>query len=277
MQLTKRILLTVMEGGFLLLLSILTIAIAAFLHSFANVSAEYGLLLSSVLPLSGLLVIQARTRKWKREYDAARWLGRQPELSLHPNRAKFLRLIRRSLLWAPSAFVSFVLFFFPVATHLTHPFSHYLKHYRIPIPSTWTVLSPPFAPEEYRYARALISSGTTGRFGITPFWDKDASFSVATFGSVGPNCVHAALDERRKHAKEVSRKEFHLGGATMACWQYLPSKEMRFWHALPKPYWQIDCDTGTDKFERDLYADFSGREQDIPAFYRVLEHVTRTD
>jgi len=271
MRLTKRILLSLMEVGFLVFLFILTSALAIFLESVAKIHYEYGLLLGTAFSLYGWFLTQKSTRQWKIEYDAARWIEKRSKLTLHPHRARYLRLARRSLLWVPSAFASLVLFFFPIATHLVHP-SVRLKHYRISLPWTWTVLLPLFVSEEYSYVDALISANPLGRLGVTPFWDTDTSFSVVTFGSFGhPN------EHRRDGATQVSERDFNLGVSTLACWQYLPSDKMRFWHALPKTYWQIDCDISGSRFDLDFWAQFSGREQDIPAFYGVLEHVTRTD
>ncbi len=176
MRLTKRIVLTLIEAVFLLFLSILTIALAAFLKSALNVPHEYGFLLGSAFSLYGLFIIQGITRKWKTEYDAARSIRRRIEVILHPSRARFLRLVQRSLLWLPSACASLVLFFFPIVTHFLHPFSQYVKHYRIPAPWTWTMLSPPFGPEEYSYTHALIGISMTGRFGVHLFGTKTLRF-----------------------------------------------------------------------------------------------------
>lgn len=270
MRLTKRILLTLGEAALLLFLSTLTIVLAVFLKDMMNVPHSYGFLLGSVLSLWILLRIQARTLKWKYEYDAEKWIRGRSELSLHPNRPRYLRIVH-CLLWLPSGCASIVLFFFPVATHLVHPSLH-LGNYRLSLPWTWTVLLPPFTQGEYSYFDVLISTSPAGRLGVTPFWEKDASLSVATFGSFGRENEH-----RRDGATQVSRREIHIAGRVVACWQYVPSENLRSVYALPKGYWKIDCDIPASTPDLDFYAEFSGLGQDIPAFYYVLEHVRKTD
>ncbi len=92
----------------------------------------------SSLTVVEFFLFRRRTRPWKIEYDAVAFELNRAERRLHPRRARYKRIIGRTLLWAPSAVAAFVLLFFPVVSHLVHPSSRYLLRYRIPIPWTFT-------------------------------------------------------------------------------------------------------------------------------------------
>jgi acyl-CoA synthetase (AMP-forming)/AMP-acid ligase II len=50
-----------------------------------------------------------------------------------------------------------------------------------------------------------------------------------------------------------------------------------YWYAGTEPLWSIDCGTPPGVGTRNMYAWFVGREQDIPAFYRIIEGVRLVD
>jgi hypothetical protein len=278
MHLLKRLLLLAMEVGVLVLGYVLTVTITAYLDS------KSALVAGLVLTVFSVWVIRKKTEKWKLEYDAASWMANRS--ARQPRQARHIRLLRRYLLWCPSVCAALVLFFFPVASHFAHPRSHYLKHYRVPIPWTFTVL-PSLGPlREYSYVDALVSSSGKGRFGVTPFWDSEQVFSRMSFGSVGPNGAfefdHKMMELRRDGAAQVSRRDFRLGDVAVICWQYLPQNRrgIRFWlgHSYDsRLLWEIACETPVDVHVRDFYASFYGRSEDISAFYTVLQRVTLTD
>jgi hypothetical protein len=210
----------------------------------------------------------------------------QPARQLHSARARRVRLLKRCLLWVPSGCAAFVMFFFPIATHMLHPCSHYLKHYRVPIPWTFTVFSSPGRSDEYAYVNVLLSRTGKARFGVTPFWDRGRVFSRMTFGSVGPKAPfefnHGTTTSMREGATQISSGEFRLGGVILSCWQYLTPH--RRWlpillgHSYDgRPLWEVICETPLDVKTRDFYASFNGNFDDIPAFYAVLQGVTLSD
>jgi hypothetical protein len=288
MRLIKRALLTVIEAGILVFGFILTFTLALAWTDFVESSEsipEITILFvffgGLALTILGLLLFQRKTRRWNLEYDAARWLATRAERQQHPNRARHPRLIRRYLLWLPTACAVLVLFFFPVTTHFLPPCSHYLKHYRVPIPWTWTVFSPLGTPEEYSYTNALISIGALGRYGVTPFWKDHTLFSVATFGSVGPDGAfdfnESQREERLRGATNTSRRDFQFGKTYLTCWQYFPASKSQVWNLVPEDYLEIHCSTPSSVHERDFYANFYGEKDHSLLFYKVLQRVTPID
>jgi hypothetical protein len=285
MRVLKRISLLALEITVLLVGTVLTVAIAAFLVDprFEFLALVTGLVVTAV----SLIVVRRKTRRFKIEYDAANWMASRSYRKLHPTQARYLHLLRRCLIWFPTLCAVFVLFFFPVASHIVHPRSRFLRHYRVPIPWNFMVFSSsPGLPEEYSVVNALASSSGKGRFGITPFWDQEYVPSLMVFGSVGPNgsfeTNHLASESRRNGAAQLSKRIFQLRRADLTCWQYLSpqSRAARFWlgHSYDdRPLWEIACETQVDVHDRDFYALFYGRWEDIPAFYNVLQNLTSTD
>jgi hypothetical protein len=172
MRPTQRLLVFLTEAGVLAVGVALSFAVAALFDS--GWTFGFGL----ILTVMEFIAFRRRTRPWKIEYDAVGWEFSRVDRRLHSPRARNKRIIRRALLWVPSALAASVLFFFPVATHLGHPGSRHLAHYRVPIPWTATVLSFP----SIDLVAALVNSSRAGRFGVTPFWDKEPLLSFMTFG-----------------------------------------------------------------------------------------------
>jgi len=280
----KRLLLFALETTVFVIGTVLAVAIAALVDPrFAIFAFVIGL----VVTAASLIVIRRKTRRFKIQYDAANWTASRPFRQLHPKRAKYLHMLRRCLIWFPTACAAFVLFFFPVASHIVHPRSHFLRHYRVPIPWNFMVFSSsPGPPEEYSVVNALASSTGKGRFGITPFWDREYMPSLMVFGSVGPNgsfeINHMSAESRRKGAAQLTKRDFQLGRFNLSCWQYLSHQNWanRVWlgHSYDdRPLWEIACETPVDVRDRDFYALFYGRSKDIPAFYNVLQNITSSD
>jgi len=176
----------------------------------------------------------------------------------------------------PSALAALVVFFFPVATHLAFPLSHYLRDYRVPIPWTATALS--LSQGGLDLVVALVSSTGEGRFGVTPFWNRKPAFSsLMSFSSwtdVDTIDYVYAKEAVREGATQVVHRQFMLGGLPLSCWQYLPTKNVfRNPLLVGGSIWTVNCETPPRVRQRNLYASFYGMESDIPAFYKVIEGV----
>jgi hypothetical protein len=281
MLLIKRVLLFGAEAGILAVGFVSAFVLPKLMESILENSGGFAFFGGLAFTIFAFLFVQWKTRKWKMKYDAERWLASRVERRFHPKRAKYSRLIRRRLLWLPSVCAALVVFFFPVTTHLLHMRSRYLKHYRVPIPWTWTVFSPVGDTGEYSYINALITMGAMGRYGVTPFWKERPSFSVTTFGSVGPNGAfdfnESLREQRLRGATNVSQRDFQLGKATLTCWQYFPAHSSRVGKLAPNDYWEIACSTPASLRDRDFYAYYYGGTDKVLPFYKVLEHVTPID
>lgn len=127
---------------------------------------------------TGFFFLRARHGPWKITYDAARWEFERVERRLHPSRARFKRIAWKILICLPSALAAFVLFFFPVSTHLVHVSSRCFGPFYIPVPWTETVLAAGDQAIE-----AYLDTSNAGRFGITPFRGVPVRFSLLGFGA----------------------------------------------------------------------------------------------
>jgi hypothetical protein len=293
MRLIKRFLLFVCELGILgfgfVFSLVLAVATAMGINSSQeSVSIEVaafssGLLCGLILTGVGMAAMRRKTRPWEIECGAAEWAASRAERKSHPRRARYKRIAKRILVWAPSAIAAGVLFLVPVATHLVHPSSHYLRYYRVPIPWNMMVFSPPSAPSGYGIVEAFGSSGGMGRFGVTPFRIGDplqrteALSSGMVFESIDPGTERFGFSRergasRRGRAGQASGREFQLGGVRFTCRQYV-ERGWRWASGTEAPWWEIDCETPVDVRERNLYARFVGRERDIPVFYEIIEGV----
>ncbi len=163
----KRVVIFASEVGVLLVGLTASELLAATL---AYLSVSEGLALTVgfvgfLLTIGGWLILRREMRPWKLEYDAAGWAPDRAERKEHPRRAKFKRMLRRTLLYGPSAIAAMVLFCLPVATHLLHPSSRYLRNYRVPIPWSYVVFSWP----EYSNVMVMARSDGSGwPFRMTP-------------------------------------------------------------------------------------------------------------
>ena len=143
MRTIKRVLIFVSEIGVLVSGLVVSIALAGFVDhftSFDNALAPITFVCGLLLTAAAFLVFLRKNRAWKFQYDVVGWEISRAHRKLRPRCAQYKRMVRRTLVWAPSALAALVLFFFPVASHLLHPGSQYLRHYHVPIPWTVTVL-----------------------------------------------------------------------------------------------------------------------------------------
>jgi MFS family permease len=182
----KRFILSVSELGVLVVGFFLSFTFANFLaHIFTtseNWLASVTLLAGVAATIFGFVVVRRKTRRWKFEYDVVSWTISQSARKLHPTRASYKRMAKRVLVWVPSAIAAGVLLFFPVATHVVHPNSHYLRHYLVPIPWTFAVFPSPGGTAPY--STVVAFGGSNGQLGFAPFWDHRRLPSVLAVGSI---------------------------------------------------------------------------------------------
>ena len=259
----KRFLVFATEALVLLVGVVLSFAVAGYFDS--GWTFCVGLLLTIV----EFFRFRRRTLSWKIRYDAVGFELSRAERRLHPRRARYRRIIGRTLLWLPIATAAFVLLFFPVATHVVHPGSRYFEHYRIPIPWTFTVYE---SPSGYAWVNVLSSNSSTGRFGMTPFWDREPLFSLMTFANY--NFRSEFRQTRRRWAAQLLRKDYRLGDVPLTCWQYEApdDKFPRRQFLGAGPYWEVVCETPAVN-RLSFQATYLGQGDDIPAFYKIIEGV----
>lgn len=232
-----------------------------------------------LLTIGGWLVFRRKLRPWKLEYDAVGWELGRAERKEHPGRAKCKRMLRRTLLYVPSAIAAMVLFCFPIMSHFAHPSSQYLRNYRVPIPWNYVV----FAWPEYSFVEVMArSDGSRWPFSMTPLWDSNLRFSIMVFGSARADADFEFNDKmanvRRIGATRVVKREFRLDTVALTCWQFIPAQQRRGvsfgWAYLPWPYYEVNCRTAADVRQYNFWSSFDGRESDLPLFYSVISGVT---
>jgi hypothetical protein len=271
MRQSKRLVLFAKELGILFLGFLLSVAFGgslAFIGSnLAGFAFYFGLLLTAVV----FFLFRRKNRPWKIEYEATGWILSQAERKSHPTRAKYKRIIQRALLGLPSATAAFVLFFFPLASHLIHPHWRYSSAYRVPIPWIVTVLFPTGGD-----VVGLLSSSGPGRFGVTPFWGREQLFSLMTFAGWTADVFVPDQARPPEGAVQPYSRHFNVGSTGVNCWQYLPPLGKRFRGALGAKLsgdWMVACETPFDVREH-FYASFHGSEEDLPTFYKIVAGVT---
>lgn len=287
----KRILILASEVGVLVFGCVFTLALvlgsANYFRSREPFDYRNGcllllIILFGLLPTSvGFMAIR-RTRPWKPEYDSAAWALARAKRRLHPTRARYKRIALRIIVWVPSMIAALVLFFFPVATHLLHPSSKYFTHYRVPIPWTFTVFQGGYRQPANSWVDVIFSSSGRGRFGMTPFpmapfWHELQPISHVVFESNtnGDTFDYSGMMEaRRRGATDVLNRELRLGDVACTCWQYRPERphHQLFWPDIWS-VWRVDCGTLAAVHRQNFYARFSGREEDLRAFYQIIEGV----
>jgi hypothetical protein len=233
---------------------------------------------SQVLPGLGFAAVNRKIRPWKVKYDAGAWTGSELECQRHPSRRRYKRIARQILVWVPSVIAAMVLFFLPVVTHLKHPYSRYLEDYRVPISWRLAVFPSPGPLDERSWVDVVVSSGRE-RFGLTPFavspfWIDQPPASLMTFGSSpDANSFDFAGQAARTESSEVVSREFRLGESTLTCLQY---RQRIFYLGWPGPglLWNVDCETPPTAHGPSFHARFEGFEDDLRAFYQIIEGVT---
>lgn len=257
---------------FLLFLSELALIFFGFILSFfvavlfqyvgGGYSAGLGLLglfFGLFLTGFGLFAFRRKTRPWKIKYDAIGFEISRAERQLHPTRFKYKRIAKRVVVWLPSAIASFTLFLFPIATHLLHPSSHYLTHYGIPIP--WTAAIFPSPVQIPDFVMSYIGTIRPGQFEPT---------SEMRFGSCAPDPCFDDSPWTRRRATEFLSRDLRVANMSVTCWQYTFRRDEDRSPAIGR----VNCTTRSDVSELNFYAYFYGREEDIPAFYKIVQGMT---
>jgi len=277
----KRFMVFASEAGALVLgFSIILVTMAR--GAYPNLADALAFHVSVLLALGIFLAVRRKTRPWKFAYDAEVYLLERGERKLHPVRFRCKKVLLRLVVWLPSAVAALVVFFFPVASHLFHPRSRYTTHYHVPIPWTATVLPlPGQIPLGPDLLEALVSGSARGRYGVTPFFERDPRFSVMRFWSYMPspaatnfnNLERAPTPEDATHA--LSR-QLRVGTVAITCWQYQPSysNSFRNWLIGNVPIWEVTCEPSVATRGPNFAANFHGREDAIPAFYKIISGVT---
>ena len=212
--------------------------------------------------MNGLLIYyRHKTRERWIRVEAAKWLDRRARRKERHKAARFL-------LWLPSTCALWVLLFLPTATHIIHPSSHYLPKYRIPIPWAWTAVPGCFG--HTCWVDAVISSKGKGRFGMTPFWPT-AQLSMVTFG-IPISDGYDDSDWEPRGVSQLTMVDLNMGNMPLRCWQYASQSDLfnrqLIGLAADVTAWNVSCSSRTfDAF-------FFGRAEDLPAFYRVLQHTS---
>jgi hypothetical protein len=280
MALLKRVALIFAELGLLLLGCWLSVLVAILLNSdgendYPEIGFFSGLLLTGV----ACLALHYKTRRWRIKQDAARWMASQSFAKKYPSRARFLRIAHRWLLWVPSACAAFALFFLPVASHVPLAGRSLVPHYSLSTPLSWMVV--PIGDRYHRYVRAFFSGEGAARFGTTRIWvipstPSDATFSIEDPGWEEDWSLHEG-DLAGIHGAHLKSREFNIGTMTMKCWEYRreysDSPEVLRSMLRPRIAWEVLCATEPNGIDFNLQASFFGREEDISAFYKVLESV----
>jgi hypothetical protein len=283
---TKRLLLFAGELGALVLGLALASAVASYIavandcYNSAECPVASAVLNAGVvLTIVGFVLLRRRTRPWKLEYDAVGWALAQTERKLHPTRTRYKRVVSRILVWTPSGIAATVLLFFPATSHLIRPGSQHLSHYRVSIPWTLVVIPAPGVSSD-NFVTAFTLIGSSGKFGLTPFWKSEVFSSEMGFGSQlrgadASEFTNRMTELRHVGATQFLRRDFRLGDVALTCSQYLPPHDWPFRRGNigSTALLQIDCETPVGLRGQHFYAWFRGRGSDIPAFYKIIAGV----
>jgi hypothetical protein len=208
--------------------------------------------------------------KWINRYLPVRTKKRAP---FSRERPAVGRPLRRTILWLPSLIGAFFLFCFPIASHLLHPGSRYLPHYRIPIRWTDTIL-PSIAFQNSVGVVVVTNDLGVARFGMTPWSCVVYCGSEMVFQTLSGPAEEfeskRSLEPQRDHATNHWAHVFMLGTLTLTCFQSIYTNP-----AVPSDgYASVHCDTPPSAGARNLHAGFSGNQRHVQRFYDLLQATT---
>jgi hypothetical protein len=172
------------------------------------------------------------------------------------------------------------LLFFPqvcaVSGHLWHGTTETLPHYRVHIPWSWWVnhRSSDFGDNQYI---GVLTGKNIVQAGIKPYLSGQIIRSSVTFSIFNDGPDERRLKQKaQQDGKDVASHDFEVGKLHLTCWEYVP--ESRWWEDWEtRSRWEVDCSTMPTGGATDLFVSFKGPKEDIPAFYKALVRIERTD
>ena len=278
MRILKKFLIFAAELVFLFVGFILSVSFAASLDYLDSRLDIIGFLLGFSIVGAVLVWSRRKTEKWTIAADASHWLAYRSWRRLHPRRAKYLRILQRSLLCFPSLCGAFVLFFLPVASHILYSGVPLVPHYHVSTPLNWLIIKSP----GNNLTRTFFSNQSAARYGFTPFWFNEVMPSGATFSTSDP----ASSDGWSRPQSEIASghtthdavREFQLGPVTVTCYEYRLTNNNNggFSPSISSlaVLWESLCSTQSNGVDYNLRAAFLGHREDLSAFYRVLNSAT---
>jgi hypothetical protein len=173
---------------------------------------------------------------------------------------------KRILVCVPSAIVAFVFFFFPIATHLSHPRSPTLTHYRIPVPWNFAVLP---SSSDTHLLTVIGSTNGKARYGMTPRFVPENFGDPPTVSEMIFTEYEYFSVDRPPQKSQFTIRDLDLGYMRITCLQ--PVRPV--FHTGSPSAVSVFCETFGRATANVLIAKFLGAAQDLPAFYRIIEGI----
>ncbi len=222
--------------------------------------------------VAGVVAINRKGRRQSLELEAERWLAERQSAATPADRRWRNRGIRWAL-WIPSLIVLMVLLFYPeifgIFSRVRHPAASQLAGYRVHPPLTWIVVDTDFY---YEPGKSVVW-GLAGRgmaFGIAPYLHRDPPLSHWVLSAESHEPAQAIYRSKPKTDDVVGHRVFTIGGESLTCLEYWPPHLVRPARIEDLPLAFIECE-GSGQF----VATFSGERRHAPAFYKMIEGVTR--
>jgi hypothetical protein len=258
MRRVKRVILFVAQGGVLVVGPVAALALGVLVDNIRGDLAALAFLVGLIATLAGFVLLVLRNTARRMEYDAADYPIEKANCRLHPRRERWKRAAKKIAMWAPSAIAAFVLFYFPQATHVLHPWATNLGPYSVPVPWRFVVLPVPYAQNAIW---VFATKGKQRRFGITWIWVAGPFSAEMDFASIEEE--HSAWP----HAVPpgVAAREFDVGGVVLACRESVNPRR--------KAGRIVNCGTPSEARQWNLNATFFGAESDLAEFYGIMRGV----
>jgi hypothetical protein len=269
------------EFVFIVVGFIVSLASAFYLHLTNRRAASFACVFEFALICAALAWFRGSSAKWAVDADPARRLTSRSRRQLHPRRARYFRILQRFLLLLPIFCAAFVVVFLPLASHMIYSGTHLVPHYRSSTPLNWLILKS----RDDIAVWTFFSNQGAARYGFTPIWFSRAIPSVAIFFTSDPEHPFGwRLPEGELaggHTTHVAVRQFQLGMNKATCYEYehtyrgggISSGDS----SVPTVLWDSLCSTQGDGVDYNLRAEFSGRREELPAFYDMLNSMTPAD
>ena len=275
MRLFKKLFLFATELAFLFFGFIFSVSFAVYLYSIGTKLAPAAFLLGMAVVCAALLWFRRKTGKWTIGADANAWLAHRRWGQLHPRYARYLRILQRSFIWFPSLCAAFVLFFLPVASHIWHSGTYLAPHYRFSTPWNWLIIKG----QGDNFAWTFFSNQGAARYGLTPIWFNHAIPSMASVITSAPGDSYGWNESELAtgHTTHFAVRQFRLGMTTATCYEDrntygdAPTSSAIL---TPSVLRESDCYTKPNGVDYNLRAGFIGHQEDLPAFYDMLNSAT---